>query len=54
MKNAGLGRLGYLSKPLKIKEVVEKVKSHFQMKTIRIALANGKSLGMFLIVEIQC
>ena len=44
MKNAGLGRIGYLSKELKIKDVVEKVKQHFNLKHVRLALANGKSL----------
>lgn len=46
MKNVGSGRVGYLSKPLKLKDVVEKMKFLFQMKTIRIALANGKTLGI--------
>lgn len=46
LKNVGLGRLGYLNEPLAIKDVVNKVKAHLNMKTFRLALANGKSLGM--------
>ena len=45
MKNVGIGRIGYLSEPLKIKDVIEKLKNHFSMKTLRLALGNGKSLG---------
>ena len=45
MKSAGNGRLGYLKEPKKIHEVVDAMKSHFKMKTFRLALANGKSIG---------
>ena len=44
LKNVGLGRIGYLHRPMKIRDVVEVVKSHFNMKTFRLALGNGKSL----------
>ncbi|CAF0721474.1 unnamed protein product [Brachionus calyciflorus] len=44
MKNVGLGRLGYLAQPLKIRDVVDKLKDLFKMKTFRLALANGKTL----------
>jgi hypothetical protein len=47
MKNVGLGRIGYLNKPTKIRDIVNMVKAHFRMKTFRLALANGKSLGIF-------
>ena len=46
LKNSGIGRLGYLSEPVKIKEAVEKLKTHFGMKTLRLALGNGKTLGI--------
>lgn len=44
MKDVGLGRIGYLSSPASIRQVTEIVKKHFNMKTFRIALANGKTL----------
>jgi len=47
MKEVGLGRIGYLSSPISIRQVTEIVKKHFNMKTFRIALANGKTLGIF-------
>lgn len=45
LKNVGLGRIGYLKDPIKLSAVLEKVKAHFNMKTVRLALANGKTLG---------
>jgi hypothetical protein len=45
MKNVGSGRIGYLSEPISIRLIVEKLKQHFKMKAIRLALANGKTLG---------
>lgn len=45
MKSVGNGRLGYLNEPTKIKHIVSKLKEHFNMKSFRLALANGKSLG---------
>jgi len=50
MKNVGNGRLGYLNEPTKIKHVVSKLKEHFNMKSFRLALANGKSLGKSFIL----
>lgn len=47
MKDAGLGRIGYLSKPAKIRDVVERLKEHLNLKHVRVALANNKTLGMF-------
>jgi len=44
MKDVGLGRIAYLNEPKTIKEITEIVKKHFNMKTFRLALANGKSL----------
>lgn len=44
LKNVGLGRLGYLTEPLSIRQVVDKVKAQLKMKTFRLALANGKTL----------
>lgn len=44
MKNVGLGRIGYLNESKTIRDVVEIVKKRFDMKTFRLALANGKSL----------
>ena len=48
MKNAGQGRLGYLNEPLAIRDIVNNLKIHFNMKTLRLALANGKSIGRYL------
>jgi hypothetical protein len=45
MKSAGNGRIGYLNEPLAIRAIVDKLKSHFKMQTLRLALANGKTLG---------
>lgn len=47
MKDVGLGRIAYLNEPRTIKEVTDIVKKHFNMKTFRLALANGKTLGKF-------
>ncbi len=47
MKNVGLGRIGYLKEPIKIKDVVSIVKSYLNMKVFRLALGNGKSLGKY-------
>jgi putative NIF3 family GTP cyclohydrolase 1 type 2 len=44
LKNAGIGRIGYLSQPLKLTEILDIVKSHFNMKTVRLAIGNGKNL----------
>ena len=49
MKNVGLGRIGYLEKPIKIREIVEKMKSLLKMKTFRLALGNGKTLGSYFV-----
>lgn len=49
LKNVGLGRIGRLKEPMKIREVVDKMKNHLGMKTFRLALANGKTLGIFLV-----
>ena len=46
MKDVGLGRIGYLTNPKTMRDVIEIVKKRFNMKTFRVALANGKSLGM--------
>lgn len=45
MMNAGLGRIGYLKEGIALNEVVSRLKKHFSLKNLRIALANGKSLG---------
>lgn len=45
LKNVGLGRVGYLNEPIKIRDVVDKMKAYLKMKSFRLALANGKSLG---------
>lgn len=45
MKTVGLGRIGYLNEPITIRQVVDKMKAHLKMKTFRIALGNGKTLG---------
>lgn len=45
IKNAGLGRIGYLSEPMKLRDVVAQFKKDLNMKTFRLAIANGKSLG---------
>ena len=45
MKNAGQGRIGYLNEPLALGDVVDKLKTHFNMKTLRLALANGKTMS---------
>ena len=56
MKNAGLGRIGYLSKELKIKDVVEKVKQHFnlddQVKVIAVGAGSGSKLLSNLNVDL--
>ena len=44
-KSAGYGRIGYLNEPLSIRSVVDKLKVHFNMKYLRLALANGKTMG---------
>lgn len=44
MKNVGLGRIGYLQKPIKINEIIKKMKKLLNQKTFRLALGNGKSL----------
>lgn len=54
MKNAGLGRIGYLNEPIKIRDAVDKMKSHLKMKTFRLALANGKTLGKSLDYKLTC
>ena len=48
MKNVGLGRIGYLKRPIKISEIIEIVKSYLNLKNFRLALGDGKSLGKFL------
>ena len=48
MKNVGLGRIGHLKTPIKISEIIEIVKSYLKLKTFRLALGDGKSLGKFL------
>ncbi len=45
MKNVGLGRLGYLKNPMKISDLINKIKSYLSMTTFRVALGHGKSLG---------
>jgi dinuclear metal center YbgI/SA1388 family protein len=45
IKNVGLGRIGTLKAPLKISDIVTKLKSFLNMKSMRIALANGKSMN---------
>lgn len=51
MKDIGQGRIGYLTNPTKMRDVVEIVKKRFNMKTFRIALANGKTLGSQLFLQ---
>jgi hypothetical protein len=46
MKNVGLGRIGYLKEPIKISDVVSKMKAYLKMKTFRLALADGKTIGI--------
>lgn len=48
MKNVGLGRLGTLVKPIKISDLVNRVKNYLNMKTFRLALANGKDLDDYV------
>ena len=48
MKDAGLGRIGYLSKPTKLSSIVDKLKLHFNLKHVRVALANKKTLGKLI------
>ncbi len=45
MKNVGLGRLGHLREPMKISDLVNRVKIYLNMTTFRLALGNGKNLG---------
>lgn len=54
MKDIGQGRIGYLANPTKMRDVVEIVKKRFNMKTFRIALANGKTLGELIIFLNLC
>jgi hypothetical protein len=49
MKNVGSGRIGYLNESISIRSILEKLKQHFKMKTIRLALANGKTLGKLIL-----
>jgi hypothetical protein len=51
LRNIGLGRLGYLNEPIKIRDVVAKMKAHLNMKTFRLALGNGKTIGNFELFE---
>jgi hypothetical protein len=53
MKNVGSGRIGYLNEPISIRLIVEKLKQHFKMNTIRLALANGKTLGNTLFLNYE-
>ena len=39
-----MGRIGYLAEPMKLRDVVVKTKTHLKMKTLRVAIANGRSL----------
>lgn len=45
MKNVGLGRVAKLKEPIRISDIVDKMKKKLQMKTFRLALGNGKTLG---------
>ena len=47
-KSAGYGRIGYLNQPITMQSVVDKLKVHFNMKHLRLALANGKTMGSHL------
>lgn len=44
MKNVGLGRVGYLKEPIKISDIIDKMKTILKMKTFRLALANEKTI----------
>lgn len=44
MKNVGLGRIAWLNKPIKIRDVIERTKELVKMKTFRFAIGNGKTL----------
>jgi hypothetical protein len=48
MKNVGLGRVAKLKEPIKISEIVTKMKKKLEMKTFRLALGNGKTLGLLI------
>jgi len=43
-KTIGMGRIGYLTEPKRLFEVVEMMKAHLKMETIRLAIANGRFL----------
>lgn len=44
MKNVGLGRIAWLKQPIKIRDLIDKMKQLLGMKTFRFALGNGKTL----------
>jgi hypothetical protein len=53
MKNVGLGRIAKLKEPIKIREIVDKMKKKLEMKTFRLALGNGKTLGKLILIRLN-
>lgn len=50
MKNVGLGRIGYLKKPMKISDLIGLIKTYLNMSTFRLALGHGKNLDDYVSV----
>jgi len=44
LRKVGLGRKAQLSEPIKIHDVIDKMKRHLNMKTFRVAIGNGKTM----------
>ena len=53
LKNTGLARLGQLKEATTIRQVIETFKTATKLKYVRLALANGKTIGNYLFLSLS-